>query len=140
MHHRLWMCKVLVSLENYSSCSQPFRVDKCLQDSLWKSPGCIPQSVISLLEKRFAQTLDCTWDVPTMCIYFFSSLLHQMLTSGNSPTPEKSSVLHQVIPKFHKLLTFQNTFFRQFLQKRGDLLEETLVFLRNQPNSLLLLQ
>lgn len=59
-------------------------------------------------------------------VYFFSSLLHQMLTSGNSPTPEKSLVLHQVIPKFHKCLTFQSTFFRQFLQKRDDLLKESI--------------
>lgn len=48
---------------------------------------------------------------------FFSSLLHQMLTSGNCPTPEKSLVLHQVIPKFHKRLTFQNTFLGSFCRK-----------------------
>lgn len=46
-----------------------------------------------------------------LCVYFFPSLLHQMLTSGNSPTSEKSLVLQQVILKFHKSLTFQNTFF-----------------------------
>ena len=63
-----------------------------------------------------------------LCVYryFFSCLLHQMLTSGNSPASENSLVLHQVIPKFHKCLTFQNTFFRQFLQKSGGLLEESI--------------
>lgn len=50
-------------------------------------------------------------------LFFFPSLLHQMLTSGNCPTPEKSLVLHQVIPKFHKRLTFQNTFLGSFCRK-----------------------
>lgn len=112
------MCKVLVSLENPLSCSQPFREGKCLQNLLWRPPGCIHQPFISLLEKRFVQALNCTWDVPATCIFFFfPSLLHQMLTSGNCPTPEKSLVLHQVIPKFHKRLTFQNTFLGSFCRK-----------------------
>lgn len=118
MHYVLWMCKVLVSLENSSSCSQPFRVGKCLQELLWKPPGCIhhKKPVISLLEERFVQKLNCTWNAPTVCA-FFSSLWYQMLTSGNSPAPEKSLVLHQVIPKFHKHLTFQNTFLGSFCTK-----------------------
>ena len=33
------------------------------------------------------------------------------------PTPEKSLVLYQVIPKFHKRLTFQNTFLGSFCRK-----------------------
>lgn len=57
------------------------------------------------------------------CIFFF---LHQMLTSGNSPTPEKSLVLHQVILEFHKRSAFQNTFLGCFCRKgmtrRGNLL------------------
>lgn len=114
------MCKVLVPLENSLSCSQPFKVDKCLQDLLWRPPGCVHQPVISLLEKQFVQTSDCTWDVPNMCVLFFFfslSFFHPMLTSGNSPTPEKSLVLHQVILKFHKRLTFQNTFLGCFCRK-----------------------
>lgn len=53
-------------------------------------------------------------------LFFFNSLLHQMLTSGISPTPEKSLVLHQVSPKFHKLLAFQNTFLGSFCGKETN--------------------
>lgn len=124
MEFKVRACKVSVPLENSLSCSQPFKVGKCLQDSLWRPPGCLHQPVISLLEKQFVQTSDCTRDVPTMRVFFF--FLHQMLTSGNSPTPEKSLVLHQVILEFHKRSAFQNTFLGCFCRKgmtrRGNLL------------------
>lgn len=110
-------CAKSVSLDNSSSCSQPFKVGKWLQDSLWRPPGCVHQPVISLLEKQLMQTSNCTWDVPAMCMFLFPSLLHQILTSGNSPTPEKSLVLHQVILEFHKRSTFQNTFLGCFCRK-----------------------
>lgn len=56
-----------------------------------------------------------------LCVYFFFffliSAFHPMLTSGNSPAPEKSLVLHKVILKFHKRLTFPNTFLGCFCRK-----------------------